>query len=270
MAKVVDKKNQVTVAVICHEVTEQFEALIQQIAVTEWISEAVFFDTSEKRECADFISQTFVAATKSESKRLPTISIHTQHIPIWNCDFAHIRNQMLLMISTEWFMFLDSDELLSEEALLEIPKSISKASKSVSAISLPRVDFFLGKKLSHGETGNTYITRIGKTNQIAYQRNVHEIPVVDGETITIHTPILHYAHTSVSEFITSVLTYSYLESQNRTWRKSTVLEMLFFPIGKFIYTYFIKAGFLDGYRGLVYSFCMSLHSFFVRIYVWTK
>jgi glycosyltransferase involved in cell wall biosynthesis len=272
MATIVDKKNQLTVAIICHEVTDRFEVLLKQVTDTEWISEAVFFDTSEQGVCADFITKT---TAQSKNKLSQKISIHAEHIPIWNCDFAQIRNQILLLISTEWFMFLDSDELLSEAACVEIPQTISdietnESYKSISAISIPRVDYFLGKELKYGEAGNASFVRIGKTNKVVYQRNVHEVPQVEGEILTIHTPIMHYAHTSVSEFISSVITYSYLEAQNRTWKKITLLEMLFYPGGKFLYTFFIKAGFLDGYRGLIYSFCMSLHSFFVRIYVWTK
>lgn len=272
MAKITHKENQLTVAVICHEVTKEFLDLLKQIAQTEWINQAVFFDTSENADCKKIISQTL---SDSNKKRALSVTIHTEYVPILKCDFANIRNQMLQMITTEWFLFLDSDELLSNEACIEIPKVLLEIDTQnnkteTSAIALPRIDYFLGKKLAYGETGNTSVVRIGKTNRVMFQRNVHEVPVVDGEIVTIQSPILHFAHNSIWEFISSVVKYSYLEAQNRTWKKTSLFELIFYPGGKFMYTYFIKAGFLDGYRGFVYSFCMSLHSFFVRIYVWTK
>jgi hypothetical protein len=272
MAEITHSKSQLTVAVICHEATEEFNNLLKQIAETEWINQAFFYDTSKNAVCKKIINQRL---SDAKSKRALVVMIHSEHTPILKCDFARIRNQMLQRITTEWFLFLDSDELLSEEACAKIHKVILETNDQenktpTSAIALPRIDYFLGKKLTHGETGSTYVIRIGKTTRVRFQRNVHEIPVVDGEVITIHTPIFHFAHNSVSEFISSVVQYSYLEAQNRTWKKTSLFELLFYPVGKFVYTFFIKAGFLDGYRGLVYSFCMSLHSFFVRIHVWTK
>lgn len=272
MADVALKKNQLTVTVICHEVTDHFKELLLQIADNSWINEALFFDTSEEGSCKAVIHSTLSAAQTARSFK---VSIHSEHISIWESDFAYIRNQMLHKITTECFMFLDSDELLSAAACKKIPQVLKThfydSNKSnISAISLPRHDYFLGKKLTYGETGKTALVRIGRSSQVTYQRNVHEIPIVTGEILALNTPILHFSHASVSEFIQTIVKYSYLEAQNRTKNKTTLLELIFYPSGKFIYTFFIKAGFLDGYRGLIYSFCMSLHSFFVRIYVWTK
>jgi hypothetical protein len=53
-------------------------------------------------------------------------------------------------------------------------------------------------------------------------------------------------------------------------KKFSLFELVFFPFFKFIYTYFILRGFLDGAAGFVYSFVMSFHSFLVRAKLATK
>ena len=44
----------------------------------------------------------------------------------------------------------------------------------------------------------------------------------------------------------------------------SLIKMIVYPFGKFIYTYFVRGGVLDGAAGFVYSFMMSFHSFLVR------
>jgi len=42
------------------------------------------------------------------------------------------------------------------------------------------------------------------------------------------------------------------------------MHIIFPPLVKFFYTFFILGGFLDGARGFVYSYMMSFHSFLSR------
>jgi hypothetical protein len=42
-------------------------------------------------------------------------------------------------------------------------------------------------------------------------------------------------------------------------------ELLFLPLGKFLYNYVGLLGFLDGWRGLCYALVMSMHSLGIRL-----
>jgi hypothetical protein len=68
------------------------------------------------------------------------------------------------------------------------------------------------------------------------------------------------------DFIEDVNVYSTMRAEElqKQGKQATVFELIFYPFGKFIYTYFIQRGFLDGPAGFVYSFVMSFHSFLVR------
>ena len=50
----------------------------------------------------------------------------------------------------------------------------------------------------------------------------------------------------------------------------SLFELLFFPVIKFIYSYIIQLGVLDGFAGLTMSYMMSIHSLCVRIKMYEK
>jgi glycosyltransferase involved in cell wall biosynthesis len=179
-------------------------------------------------------------------------------------DFAAARNLGLKLASQPWVLFLDSDETLtpgSKELLEEILDS-----KLTSAFSVTRVDTFLGQKINYGEARLELIRLLNK-DRCHYTQPVHEVPVVSGPISKSQLVILHQPHASLSSFIEKVGKYASLVAQSRPANLPRImLELIFYPPLKFLYNYFVRLGFLDGWRGLTYAVVMSLHSLFVRIF----
>ncbi|GIK83781.1 MAG: glycosyl transferase [Patescibacteria group bacterium] len=180
-------------------------------------------------------------------------------------DFSRVRNEALKKVKTPWVLFLDSDEILPDNADDEINTIIQQ--NLYDAVAINRVDYFLGKPLLYGETGNISLIRLFKTQKGSFVRNVHEVVDYSGHLGSANFIISHYSHNSIQAFLEKVTAYARLESKNKSLNKNeTILQMVVFPIGKFIVNYVFKLGFLDGYRGLIYAITMSLHSFFVRVF----
>ena len=70
---------------------------------------------------------------------------------------------------------------------------------------------------------------------------------------------------SIQEQIVTNLRYSRLGSENlrRSGRGASLPMLLFKPLGKFVETYFIKRGFMDGLPGLIIS-VNAAHSMFLK------
>jgi glycosyltransferase involved in cell wall biosynthesis len=180
-------------------------------------------------------------------------------------NFSVVRNHALTMVKTSWVLFLDSDEVLSENAETEIKKIIKENFYDV--ICVPRVDYFLDKPLKFGETGTMALIRLFKTDKGKFVRNVHEVLDYSGKLGEANFQILHFAHQSIKDFMEKITRYARMESEARIYSKTeNLIQMIIFPPSKFILNYFLKLGFLDGYRGLIYALMMSLHSFFVRVF----
>lgn len=180
-------------------------------------------------------------------------------------DFSQVRNSILEKITTEWVFFLDSDESIPKTAVPEIETIIKK--NTFDAVAIPRIDYFLGKPFKYGEAGSLTLIRLFKVKKGKFVRSVHETVTVSGSIGTAQFVISHFSHDSIKTFLEKITQYAYLESKNKnTSKRETIVQMIIFPPAKFVFNYFFKLGFLDGYRGLIYAVVMSLHSFFVRVF----
>jgi hypothetical protein len=185
--------------------------------------------------------------------------------PVAVTSFSRTKNLGLEKVTTKWVLFLDSDEVLSQNAGIEIGSIIK--SDLYDAISINRVDYFLNKPLKYGETGNIQLVRLFKTKNGKFVRKVHEIVEHSGNVGEANFFILHYSHNSIKDFINKISMYAHMESKTRNHSLiENTLQLCIFPISKFIYNYIFKLGFLDGFRGLIYAVIMSFHSFFVRVF----
>lgn len=181
-------------------------------------------------------------------------------------DFSKIRNRELEKAKTDWVLFLDSDEKLSKDLEVEVEKAIK--SDEFDAYMIPRLDTFMGKRLSHGEPGSTKLLRLAKKSYGKWERPVHEVWRGAGRVRELKNPILHTPHESIGTFLKKINTYSEIEAKYRRSKgqKSSLLHIIFFPPLKFVYNYIFKLGFLDGVPGTIMAIMMSFHSYLT----WTK
>jgi glycosyltransferase involved in cell wall biosynthesis len=215
------------------------------------------------------------------------ILVIPQKFPI--LDFAKIRNEALERAKGEWVLYLDSDEIISEDLSSEIKSQISnlksqnhneklKADKK-NGFYNKRQDRFLGKWLKYGETAHVKLLRLARKDAGKWVRPVHEVWHVEGAVGTLREPILHYSHRTIDEMIEKIDWYTDLESK---YRKSVTQKMYYnqsgrtryntflifslgiSPLGKFVQNYVLRLGFLDGMPGFIHAAMMSFHSFLVR------
>lgn len=184
-------------------------------------------------------------------------------------NFADVRNNAMDKAKNRWVMFLDSDEVLSKGAKNKIEQVL--ADKNTDGATITRTDVFLGKELKFGEAGSKKMLRIFKKDLAHFNRAVHEVAKVGGTVVETEIEIKHYAHNTISEFITDISWYAETMAQQRLLNKpELLLKLVFYPPGKFVFNYFFKLGFLDGWRGLVYAVIMSIHSFSVRAFIYEQ
>ncbi len=184
-------------------------------------------------------------------------------------DFSAVRNEALKRANMDWIFFLDSDEVCISKPE-EIAQVLSK--NTVDGIYFKRRDIFLGQEMKWGEVRNMQLLRLFNKSKGKFVRPVHEVVEVKGKTITSHLLIHHSAHDSISTFLKKVTTYAQIEAELRRKQKQnfSLVQLLLWPTGKFFFNYVIQLGFLDGWRGLIYSFMMSIHSFAVRAFLYEK
>lgn len=201
-------------------------------------------------------------------KRYDQLTIMELNQPISEpFDFSEIRNNSLQKAVEQWVFFVDSDEEIEPTSIPEIKKIIS--GNNFEAAFVKRYDVFHGKVIKFGEVGTTWLLRIGKKDSLRFLRPVHEVAKYSGSVTRSKIVLKHNSHQSISEFISKVSFYARIDAQHRVeyHQSFSIFELLFYPPAKFIYNFLFIRGFRDGWRGLVYAVVMSLHSYFVRVYM---
>jgi len=242
--------NDISVIIITHRQDDRFRAAINSAS---W---------------ADEIIVVTIGQLSLNKKEFPQAKILPGDASIK--DFASQRNKALLQASCRWVLFLDSDEQLKPLAETELRELITLP--TLAGIYFRRQDTFQGHSLKWGEVGNLWLLRMGLRSELSFERPVHEIGRVDGSTTRAKTKISHFPHPTLSQFFKAVSIYSEREAEYRLsqLKSFSLLELLTFPLLKFIHNFILRLGFLDGWVGLVYATMMSLHSGMVRIFLYEK
>jgi glycosyltransferase involved in cell wall biosynthesis len=206
-----------------------------------------------------------ISKIKNKNDKL-NIKVFEKHL---NNDFAQQRNFGLSKVTNEWILFIDADEVISEELKNEIVSLFQGSIVKENSFYLKRRDYFWKQELRFGEVKkvrNLGLVRLVKRNSGKWMGNVHEVFYTAKNTGRLNNFINHYPHPALKEFITDVNRYSDIRAEElyKKDTKTSVLQIIFFPFLKFIYNYFINLGLLDGPAGFTYAFMMSFHSFLVR------
>ncbi len=236
-----------SVVILAQQSSAQLQTAIKSVFFAD---EIIVADTSGKNGIR------LPNTTSATIKRLPPVT-----------DFASTRNQVLNLTKNDWVLFIDSDEVCLCPDPQQIPTFLQP---KLVAYRVKRLDHFLGKTLHYGEPANAKPIRLIHKHHCQYSGSVHETPICDGEVGDINPKLLkidHHPHTSISSFFSKILWYSQLEANQRSTSSVRLLiELLTYPLGKWLYNLFFLRGMLDGYRGMIYATLMSYHSFFVRLF----
>jgi glycosyltransferase involved in cell wall biosynthesis len=169
----------------------------------------------------------------------------------------------------DWVLNLDADEEVSPELTEELQNLIPdllKGSSEIRGFYLPRKTFYLGKWILHGGWYPNYLIRFGNRQFCRWSEpKVHESWKVTGETQKLVHPLLHYSFENIESQIKTNLRYSLEghEEMKKKGQKKSLIKLLLKPPGKFIETFFIKRGFLDGWPGFIISI-NAAHSIFLK------
>lgn len=185
-------------------------------------------------------------------------------------DFARQRNFGLEKASGDWVLFIDADERVNHSLQYEITTEISNPMDTVVGYFIKRHDTLWGRKVIHGEIGSTTLLRLAKKSAGKWKGRVHEAWEIKGKRGALTHKLDHFPHQSLREFLREINYYSTIRAEelHKMKKKIYVHQIAVYPIGKFMYNYVVRLGFLDGLPGFMIAIMMSFHSFLVRGKLW--
>lgn len=175
--------------------------------------------------------------------------------------FGPTKNKASEFSTNEWILSLDSDEVILPKLLNEL--SLLKPNDNNEVFILKRDNYFFNKIVKHSGWGDDYLVRIYNKNYHQFCDNlVHEFVDLKADTkkISLKNSFKHNAVDNINQFLSKSAKYSDLASQNK-FTCSFIIVVLK-AIFTFIKIYFLKRGFLDGWRGFFIAVSGSYSKFF--------
>lgn len=187
---------------------------------------------------------------------------------IQNAFEGHIQQKNFALQNAlhDYVLSLDADEALSDELKTHIAEI--KSNWKSDAYKMNRLTSYCGKWIKHGTWyPDTKIRLFNKAAGSWKGSNPHDrFDLKEGKKLSfVKGDILHYTMNNISDHLKQMDYFTEIMARDlyKAGKKSSYLKLFFSPVIKFVKSYFIRMGFLDGYYGLVIAL-NSAHASFLK------
>jgi glycosyltransferase involved in cell wall biosynthesis len=164
----------------------------------------------------------------------------------------------------DWIFSLDADERVSPGLCREILDLAGKGFAS-SGYRIPRVAFFMGRWIRHGEWYPDHQLRLFDRRHGKWQGgHVHESVKIGETPEYLKGEIYHYTYRNLSDYLRRLEIYSNLAAfdYQQQGKSANTAKLFFNPLGAFVKAYVLKRGFLDGTPGFAVAAMGAISAFF--------
>ena len=184
--------------------------------------------------------------------------------------FGPQKNRALELATGEWVLSLDADERLTPALRSEILTAINHPAQ-VGCFAIPRLSWYCGRFIRHSGWSPDYVDRLFKRGSARFSDDlVHERLVPNGQVAKLENPMLHFSFMNFSQVLQKIDRYSTASAEQAfaKGKRSSPLKAILHGLWAFIRTYFIRAGFLDGYQGLALALSNAEGSYYRYMKIW--
>ncbi|MCP5469584.1 MAG: glycosyltransferase family 2 protein [Chlamydiales bacterium] len=175
--------------------------------------------------------------------------------------FGQAHNDAAALAKHDWILSVDADEVVSPELVEEI-KNEKIDPKCI--YSIPFHNYYRGKRVRWcGWDPESHIRLYNRKETKFTDAHVHEGVEKSGMNVRrLNKPILHYSYASISDFLVKMERYSSLFVEQNRGKRSSPFKAVAHGMGGFFKSYFLKRGFLGGYRGFLISMAIGHTAFY--------
>lgn len=236
------------------------------LASVDWSDDVVVFDSGSRDQTQ--------AIARSWGVRVEQRSFD---------DFASHRNAALHSIAYKnpWVLMLDADERVPSNLAAEMKACVASVGEDCALYRVRRRDYFQGQWLRRSTGYPTWFARLMRPQRVEVRRAVNEEYCANGLDVRLRCHLEHFPfnkgmahwiakHNDYSSSEAVIAVRERLEPSNllglanldatarRRALKALAYRLPFRPALTFLYLYLLRAGFIDGRKGLEY----------VRLRVW--
>jgi glycosyltransferase involved in cell wall biosynthesis len=171
--------------------------------------------------------------------------------------FARQRLFSFAKTSHEWILYIDADERLSPDLQTEIQHVLSQETLDTDGFELPRLNFYFGGAVRHGEIYPDYQLRLFRKSKFTMETlAVHESAKVSGRVERLTHNLIHFTATDWRIYARKQDHYTTLEAEKKfsTLQPISACAPLLRAASGFVKKYLLKKSMLDGVAGFGYAY----------------
>jgi glycosyltransferase involved in cell wall biosynthesis len=183
--------------------------------------------------------------------------------------YGEQKNSALQKTKGEWVLFLDADEVVSEELKQLIREKINNP--TAEGYYLKRRIVYLGKEIKHIWNNDWVLRLVKRSANPRWAGDIHEKLLLEGKTEYLKGGVLyHYTYRNLYEQLRKMLLYAKLSAEDyyKKGKKPSKVKIVSAPFWNFVKFFFLKRGFLEGFRGFLIAFSYAFYSFAKYALLW--
>ncbi|MBN1826602.1 MAG: glycosyltransferase family 2 protein [Candidatus Eisenbacteria bacterium] len=161
-----------------------------------------------------------------------------------------------------WILNVDADERVGPELRDEILALLERGPDR-NGYTVPRLTWYLGRFIRHGGWYPDRKLRLFRKERAEWIGGmVHESVRVDGPTGELIHPLLHYSFRALDDHRATIERFTRLGAEDlaKRGRGGRLFDIVLRPPAAFLKFYLLRAGFLDGWRGLLIALFSARHT----------
>lgn len=206
-------------------------------SVAGWTSEIILAIDDKVTDGTDKIAESYGAKVFSQP---------------WRGHSAH-RNFASAHATQPWLFAIDADEVVSDALRAEIIAAFQNqnAQSPPAAYSFPRLSFFGGRWIRHGNWYPDRKVRIWRNEAGQWEGDPHEKLVVRGAVIRLRGDLFHYSNENIDQLLGKIgpVSTNFVRQCQARQRRTGWTDLTIRPAWKFFRAYILRRGFLDGWPG---------------------
>jgi glycosyltransferase involved in cell wall biosynthesis len=154
----------------------------------------------------------------------------------------------------DWVLSIDADEVVSPELATSIQFVMNEGSEDVAGYEMNRVAWHLRRWVRHGDWHPDWKLRLFQRARSRWVgRNPHGRAEVDGHTARLSGDLLHYSFRDLTDQLDRIQTHTSQAAVAlyESGRRPHLSDLVLRPPARFLRSYVLKLGFLDGAVGFV-------------------
>ncbi|MDE3084545.1 MAG: FkbM family methyltransferase, partial [Verrucomicrobiota bacterium] len=196
---------------------------------------------------------------------------HVHTLP-WQ-GYRDTKNAALALAAHNWVLALDADEEVSASLRDDIADFFSRGgTERFAGVSFPRRARFMGRWIRHGDWYPDYSLRLFRRDRAHWGGNgfVHEKIECAGPRQKLRGDLLHYPYASLAVQQRKSMAYAelFVRQHLPTAAAISPVRIISRTVWRFVRSYFLRCGFLDGFPGLVVAALIAHYTFLRYTYLY--